>query len=244
MMQSNTFPEFVKSRSVDGLIILNYIKNRNYLFEMRRLGLPIVLIDDVLDSAGFNWIYPDYRNGTRQIMQYLVALGHRKIGLIDGPIEYIFNRDRYDGYRELLAERGMGEGRELLEYVEEFSLEEGYQAARRLLGRERGITAVFCACDDLAIGALRAAQEMEYRVPQDLSIVGFDDLEVSQYLNPPLTTVRTPRETIGRLAIEVITKQAGLKGRHTEDGRFTIPVELVIRGSCAAPNSGDPSHTR
>jgi len=236
MLKEKIFPEFIRARSVDRLIILNCIYDREYLFELKRMGFPIVLIDDLIENSGFTCIYPDNKKGAKELTEYLINLGHEYIGFIDGPNEYAYNRDRFEGYREILNESGIKLNTNFVENVKQFSMAEGYHATKRLLNKEKRLTAIFCVCDDLAIGAMRAAQEMEYRVPQDLSIVGFDDLEVSQFLNPPLTTVRIPRETIGRLAIETITnntEQSYIQKR--EKNKIIVTVKLVIRNSCTIP---------
>jgi len=163
---------------------------------------------------------------------HLIALGHRRIGHIAGPAGNILSADRQRGYRAALAAAGIAfDGRLVAEG--DFTFAAGAEAMRRLLAVRPALTGVTCANDELAIGAIGAARAAGLRVPRDMSVVGFDDIQFAAAFDPPLTTIRQSRRAMGARAMEVL---AGvLEGRPPARRRVLLPHTLVVRGSTAAP---------
>ena len=169
--------------------------------------------------------------GARRLMTHLVELGHRRVGIIGGPREWLANDARMAGYVAPLADAGVLPTPELVRHVTEPNIDNGYRAAVELLDLPQRPTALVAFNDKMAVGALAAAAERGLRVPHDLSIAGFDDIDVSRATTPMLTTVRQPLQEMGRMAVTMLMR---LLDRHALDaGHVSLGTELVVRGSTA-----------
>ena len=181
-----------------------------------RLGIPSVHIDNA--RAAF------------EAMDHLYALGHRHIGIVTGPLVSPLSRDRLEG--ATLRAKDAGAERDFVVMHGDFSIESGAVAAERLLGRQDKPTAIFCFNDEMALGVLEVARQRGLRVPQDLSVVGFDDIRFARHMDPPLTTIAQPMRQIGegtvRLLLDILAD-----GEATPES-VTLPHRLVVRGSTAA----------
>ncbi|QIJ60856.1 LacI family DNA-binding transcriptional regulator [Streptomyces sp. JB150] len=188
-------------------------------------GIPVVLINAAVDGLDFPCVACDDAVAVEQSWRHLVSLGHERIGLVLGPADHIPSR------RRLNAAAGAAGGVLAGEFVERsmFSLEGGQAAASRLL--ERGVTGIVCASDPLALGAVRAARRRGLRVPEDVSVVGYDDSAFMTCTEPPLTTVRQPIEAMGRAAVELLNAQ--IQGTDVPHSELLFEPELVVRGSTA-----------
>ena len=174
-----------------------------------------------------------HMTGARNVMTHLVGLGHRRIGIIGGPEDWLVTDARMTGYVAALADVGVLPSPDLLRFVAEPSVADGYRAACMLLDRAERPTALVGFNDKIAVGALRAARERGLRVPADLSIVGFDDTTISQATDPMLTTVRQPLAELGRMAVTMLIRMIQ---RHDLDARHVeLATDLVVRDSTAAP---------
>ena len=193
------------------------------LLAQRRI--PVVLVNAAVDGLDFPCVACDDAVAVEQSWRHLVSLGHERIGLVLGPADHIPSRRRLSA-----AVRAAG-GALADEFVERsmFSLEGGQAAASRLL--DRGVTGIVCASDPLALGAVRAARRKGLRVPDDVSVVGYDDSAFMTCTEPPLTTVRQPIEAMGRAAVELLTAQ--IQGSDVPHSELLFEPELVVRGSTA-----------
>ncbi len=222
-------------RRVDGILVA---ASRVGAFHGKRLAganVPIVLINNqrlnhqhlgnYANSVGI-----DNVAASRDIVGHLLELGHRRIAYIGDRSGYQSDAERFSGYRAMLKRARLtldprlvvrGDGKP----------EEGERAATQLLQLDHRPTAIFCYNDMTALGALRAAGNCGLQVPRDLSIAGFDDLFVASYTSPPLTTIRQPKQEMGRRAMLILLQL--LKGEATES-RLMLPGELIIRGSTAS----------
>lgn len=168
------------------------------------------------------------------IVDYLISLGHKKIGVIGGQMESQITRRRLDGYRKAMNKADLPVDDDLIVYGD-YSLASGAQAAQKILSRARRVTALFCMSDDIAIGAMSAAQESGIRVPDELSITGFDNIEYGRYVHPALTTVTQSAEMIGKVAMELMAEL--LSDSTIAPRRHLLPTELVVRKSVAPPRN-------
>ncbi len=194
----------------------------------RRLAerkIPVVLINAAIDNLDFPCIACDDAVALQQAWRHLQSLGHERIGLVLGPADHIPSRRRLRAAEQIA---GDGLSPEMIERAM-FSLEGGQAAASRLL--DRGVTGIICASDPLALGAIRAARRRGLAVPQDVSVVGYDDSAFMTCIEPPLTTVRQPIEAMGRAAVEVLCTQ--IQGSEVPPGELLFEPELVVRDSTA-----------
>ncbi len=170
-----------------------------------------------------------------EMTNYLLKLGHRLIAYIKGPSILTTSRIRFNGFREALRHHGCSLSPELL-LEGDFTIDSGYEATTYLLEEEKKPTAIFAANDLMAIGSLLAIQRKGLKVPDDISIVGFDDIASARYVFPPLTTIRVPMYEIGRVAVEsllILIQDEGMTGSRI------LSHELVVRDSSAPPRRGD-----
>ncbi|MFF0745580.1 LacI family DNA-binding transcriptional regulator [Streptomyces sp. NPDC004111] len=195
--------------------------------------IPVVLMNASIAGLDFPCVACDDAVAVEQSWRHLESLGHERIGLVLGPADHMPSRRRLKA-----AEQAAG-GSLAEEFVERsmFSLEGGQAAATRLL--ERGVTGIVCASDPLALGAVRAARRQGMRVPQDVSVVGYDDSAFMTCTEPPLTTVRQPIEAMGRAAVELLILQ--IQGSDVPHSELLFDPELVVRGSTAPPGGTSPT---
>lgn len=202
-----------------------------------------VVIGRNLSGSSAGSVYTDNCRAAYEAVTYLLNLGHTRIGMISGSLEMTDSADRLEGYRSALLSGGGEVSDSLVVYTTALQLN-GYGAAIDLFDRNPGreITAVFAAGDVLALGALSAIRTMGKRVPEDVSVVGFDDMEGAAELDPPLTTVRVPIEQLAARAVHLLCEMVEGGSRRTEE----LPAQLVIRSSTAtasASTSEDPLAT-
>jgi len=202
--------------------------------QLRSAGIPFVVVDpageplhDTPSIGATNW------NGGLAAARHLLALGHRRIGVIGGPKGVLCSRARVDGFRAAMDEAGMPIDPGLVSHGP-FQVDEGIGVGRRLLAREDRPTAIITGNDLQALGVYQAAREAHLRIPDDLSVVGFDDLPITRWVSPPLTTVRQPLVEMAEAAAELVLGLA--RGDEPPRSRVELATELVIRESTAPPS--------
>lgn len=220
----------LRQRRVDAIIIASMWVSNIYGEELKRLRIPAVLINHALEGEHLRYVTVDDVKASRDAVSYLISLGHRRIGYVksaDRPNTYVQNR--LTGYQHALQAAGMVfDSRAVISSEGSTDFERGMNSLKFL--RSIRATAAFCYNDLTALGLLRACQEKGIRVPQDLSVMGFDDLECAQYVSPTLTTVRQPRAELGvlamRLATDLVQRRKGVDIESIE-----VRTELVERES-------------
>lgn len=218
---------------VDGLIVLLTAGFEPYLEEVAIREIPVVLIDHApTDSAPV--VKSANGAGAVSAVEHLAELGHRRIGFITGFLDVASAQERLAAYRDAVADRGLDADPELV-YVGDFNVESGAEAARQLLGSERPPTAILASSDAEAFGVIRVAQELGYRIPDDLSVVGFDDIPEASYLSPGLTTVSQHMTAMGSTAADILMD--ALSDTPRAVATVELPTELIVRGTTAAPRS-------
>jgi LacI family transcriptional regulator len=217
----------------DGVILVTSRITPAQRAQIQRAGVALVVIDpidlpdtDLVSIGATNWA------GGLAATAHLISQGHRRIGVIGGPQEMLCSQARIDGYRAALERAGLEIDRSLIRYGD-FRHEAGFQAARDLLDSPNRPTAIFAGSDEQAMGVYEAARQAGLSIPADLSVVGFDDLPLCQWLSPPLTTVRQPLEEMGRIAARTLFQQ--LDGVPLVSPRVELATELRVRLSTAAP---------
>ena len=212
---------------VDGVIVASNPMDDPIITALGEGKLPYVLIGRSPTNNQVNFIDVDNYGGARKGVQHLLRLGRRRIAHISGPRNLIAGLDRYQGYLSGLYEGGIFPDPTLV--VEgDFTDLSGYTGVQRLLPYHPD--AIFTASDAMASGALRALIEAGVRVPQDISLVGFDDIPFSSRTIPPLTTIRQPIQRVGSLAAETLIQI--IDHPETQPRQVILPTELIVRGSC------------
>ncbi|MEW5814325.1 MAG: LacI family DNA-binding transcriptional regulator [Spirochaetota bacterium] len=219
-------------RRIDGLILLPSFTpiSQGAVAKLIQSRHPVVDIGE-FDSP-FDCVISNYEEGTRDIMTHLLGLGHTCIGFIYGVADKKIGYDRLIPYRNALKEAGLQSYSNLIYYCGT-TIEDGYKAAKHLLCRLPRPTALIVINDLLAIGTIRAARDMEIRIPKDLSIAGFDDIPFSNYLSPRLTTVHRDTEKCGELAVELLLNR--FKNPEIAKQAKRLPSYLIIRESTGPP---------
>lgn len=198
-------------------------------------GDRIVFLCEWVANQSFPVISSDNAEGARLAIRHLYALGHRKIAHVTGPDGNVLTTDRRKGMTEERERLGLPARPEWI-IRGDFSLESGHAAAQRVLAMPQRPTAVFCSADMVAFGLIAGLLEGGVRVPEDISVIGFDDIEMSEYYVPALTTIRQDRHLLGRRAATVLLDR--LQGTNTETApQPPIPVELIVRNSTQPPAS-------
>jgi LacI family transcriptional regulator, repressor for deo operon, udp, cdd, tsx, nupC, and nupG len=224
------FAAFAASGQVDGVLLLN-----GHLFRRSRNGpsakasVPLVALCEAIEGADIPQIEVDNRKAAHRMTRYLASLGHRHIGYVCGPGGNVLEKERFRGYREALEDVGAAFDASRV-WPGDYTLEAGSLVGRQLIARERRPTAVFCSNDEMAIGLVRTLALAGIRVPQDISVAGFDDIEFAAMANPALTTVRQPRRELGRTGAAVLLDL--MQGR-SSPSRIRLETELVARASTA-----------
>jgi LacI family transcriptional regulator len=220
-------------RRFDGLIItgsfiLKSAEAQTILARIRKRSLPIV---EMNEFYGVDSVSSDYREATKEVVSYLLSLGHRRIGFVYGVDDHELGLDRLQPYQESLETAGIAVEPDLI--VECGStIEDGYQAALKLLKLSHRPTAIIAINDLLAISTIRAAGDLGLRVPDNLSVAGFDDIPMANYQSPRLTTVTKDAYTAGKKAFEML--QARMQNSDLPRQVFHIPAKLIIRESTGA----------
>lgn len=194
--------------------------------------LPIVNAYEYVKDKSITSVYVDNVAAAQEATTYLLTLGHREIAFVAGPKNSPISVDRDTGYEKALAQAGIKRDHTLTA-PGDFSVESGVRGMESLLARGHRFTAVFCSNDEMAIGAMRACKTHSLRVPEDMSIVGFDDMRFAPYAYPPLTTVAQPKAEMGREAMSMLIEI--LSGVDVPARKRILATQLVVRGSTAPP---------
>jgi LacI family transcriptional regulator len=223
----------LREHEVDGLLIASSQMGDDTIDGLREEAYPFILLNRATASGEDLAVVVDNHGASRDATAHLAALGHHRVGHIAGPQTTTTGAERYEGYRSAVRDHGLADEPGLSVEAEAFSIEAGHRALGIMLESQARPTAVFGANDLIAIGMLQRLREMGAHVPADLSIVGFNDIPLAGLLEPALTTVRVPQLEMGAVGARLLIDR--LEGRSIEQGRVTLPTELIVRASTAAP---------
>jgi LacI family transcriptional regulator len=227
--QDYAYLELARSKHIDGMILLTPRLDDAGLKRLEEMDVPTVLMGDIEGTSLFT-VDVDNRLAAQKAVQYLLDLGHTQIACIThAPATYTAAPERVLGYKSALLEAGITPDEDLIRYAD-FTPESGYNQMKSLLASPKKFTAVFIASDNVAIGGKAALREAGMRIPEDISLVGFDDIPWAQFADPPLTTVHLQAQELARRACLVLMDL--LKGREPEMKRQIVDTQLVVRKSC------------
>ncbi|MBN1607352.1 MAG: LacI family DNA-binding transcriptional regulator [Polyangiaceae bacterium] len=222
-------PKVIRESNTEGVLFIREV-HPGMIADIQALGLPVVTIDQYPPVKAVDTLEIDNRTGGLLAARHLLELGHTNIAMFGAARQRPSIAERAAGFLgELKSIRPRARWIDCRDY----SFDAGYQKARELLGRKRRPTALFCANDELAASVLRAAYELDVRVPEELSVVGFDNIEMSRFVHPALTTVRVSKSDLGARAMRRLLELA--EGKSNGVRRELVPVELLVRGSTARP---------
>lgn len=227
--------DLLRRRQVDGLLIASSQMADARIAELRgEGGIPFVLLNRATRADDDDLaVVVDNASAAFDAVAHLAALGHRRVGHIAGPQGTTTGLERLEGFRAGVSAMGLATDPGLVVEADGFTIEEGSRALMTMLADGARPTAVFAANDMIAIGILQRLRDVGVVVPRGMSVVGFNDIPLAGLLEPALTTVRVPQREMGIAGADLLIDR--LEGRPIEDGRVTLPTELVIRASTAAP---------
>ena len=220
-------------RKAEGVAVMTFGIDQPMIDELVKRNVPLVFVDVGPDRPGISLLKVNYHRGIRQGVQHLAALGHRKIGFISGPPDQHSAMARIDAFATSLAECGIPQRQEWV-VRGDHTMEGGMRGMEQILSASRGNlpTAVICSNDMTAVGVLHQAYRCGLRIPQDLSVIGFDDIQLARVMIPPLTSVQMSRTSLATSAVNALRAHAEANSPRRE---YLIETQLVVRESTAFP---------
>ncbi len=228
IQRTSHYLSILSSSQVDGVLLVVPHDYEVIVDDLKQHDLPYVIIDHHSNTEDEPSVTATNRKGLLDAMRYLLALGHRRIGFITGRMDIACSHDRLQGYYDGLAEVGLPVDQELIREGD-FSQPSGFLNARDLLQLPEPPTAIVASNDLLAFGAMDAAKDIGLVIGQDISLIGFDDIDMASQTHPPLTTVRQPMAAMGETALDMLVTL--LHGQKPLTTRRELPTELIIRES-------------
>lgn len=226
-LQKKTYSH-LKHRGVDGVVIVQSLGEE--ALDYKESSMPTIYIDQPVEKSSA--VYSDNKHGSILAVDYLYELGHRKIAHITGSQSMYTAVERTNGYYIAIKKHHLEIPSNYIVDGGFYSYEGGREAMIRLLALPDRPTAVFVSGDEMALGAMRLIRESGLRIPEDISVIGFDDIPLAKFVDPPLTTIKQDKELIGRQAAVLLLNEInGLSKNHTTK---VVPVQLLKRDSCAA----------
>jgi DNA-binding LacI/PurR family transcriptional regulator len=224
-------------RKVDGVAIMTSEMDDSLIEAFGRRNIPLVFLDTGVPGPGISCVQIDYQSGVDDAIEHLTSLGHRSIAFISGPLQLVSARTRFQAFQKSSAQQHLDRSPALIQEGNH-RVDGGHDAMQRILESGARPTAVFASNDLTAIGAMGAIGEFGLRVPRDISVIGFDDIQLSAYTMPPLTTVGLPRAEIANAAFRALLNAQSPNGKKPANGAsHPITPELILRKSTA------PAHT-
>lgn len=231
----HTYLKRAQHHNVDGVVLMGMDPEDAEIRRMVRSGLPAIGVDVELDGPRAGYVISDNAAGVGAAMRHLHDLGHRRIATITGLVETRPGAERLRAYRDALKQLGIGYRDEYVAYGD-FYVDSGEAATARLLALDEPPTAIVAASDLMVLGGLRAAARAGVEVPRQLSLVGYDDIQLAGHVHPPLTTVRQDKAGLGAAAGEALI--AAIERGEAPAPVTSLPTTLVVRGTTAPPASG------
>jgi len=227
--REESFIHLMQMEGVAGLILAPTKEESAVLAQASNLGLPVVVIDRRMSNMQVDTVLADNFKGSLLAIQHFVELGHKRIGVVSGPLHLTSGRERYTGYLQAMSDSGLAVETSLTRFGD-YRQASGYTLTRDLLEASDPPSALFVANNQMTIGALNAIHEMGWNIPGDIAVIGFDDLSWAVSLNPPLTTVAQPTFQIGLQAAELFMVRIADPDRPPRT--IVLETQLIVRESC------------
>jgi len=222
-------------KQVDGILLVPARSNSQSIKFLNANEIPFVLIDRSVPDRQTDLVHCNSEEGAYRLIRHLIELGHQRIVALTGPREVSTAQERLAGYEKAMNEAGLNDFRHA--YYGSFTQDSGYKLTKQVLAREPRPTAIFGANNFISIGVLKALRDAGLRVPEDVSVVGFDDLPDSMIVDPFLTVAAQPAYEMGKQATELLSKR--ISGQLAEFGHeLVLPTEIIIRRSSGPPRAG------
>jgi DNA-binding LacI/PurR family transcriptional regulator len=232
------FVDAMVEMQIDGAVFTAGYGDRAAIRRLAQTGISVVIMDRDLPEFALPSVGIDNASATYEAIKYLIAQGHRRIGYLSEPLQIRTVRRRFDGYRQALLDHGLSVDPRLV-FIDTSlrisKVQHGYELMQRIIARRQRLPSAFLATSDItALGALHALKDAGYRIPRDVSLVGFDDISLAQYADPPLTTVRQEKFAMGQAAAQLLVENLNARAK-ARPRKITLPTTLVIRNSVAPP---------
>jgi LacI family transcriptional regulator len=227
------YVDILTQKQVDGIIFMGTGDDTSSLLKLLEKNIPVVVVDRELPDIQLDIVLTTNWEGGYEATRHLIDYGHRRIGCITGPSFLTPSAQRMIGYRQALFDAGIPNEQTLV-IQGDFHPETGRLAARQLLSLDKPPSAIFVCNDMMAIGVLSLISELGLRIPEDVSVVGFDDIELVAYTSPPLTTYAQPKTQMGQTAVTMLLER--IRDHSIPDQRTVLPGKLVVRKSSGVKN--------
>ncbi|AAM23502.1 LacI family transcriptional regulator [Caldanaerobacter subterraneus subsp. tengcongensis MB4] len=226
----------LKEKYVDGIIFTSSsIPKHEHIIELVESGIPVVIMDRRVDSENIYGVFLDNYEGGYIATKHLIDLGHEKIGCITGPLYTKSAKERLEGYKKALLDSGIKIDEKLI-FEGDYKINGGIIGAERLLKDNKDMSAIFACNDLMAYGAYKTIRSFGYKIPDDISVVGFDDIQLSQILEPQLSTIKQPAYDMGLTAARMLIKL--IEGKKLKKKIINFRPQLVIRQSTKLVKGG------
>jgi len=220
--------DLLRAKRVDGIVFVAAGESASHVQTLIEQGMPVVVCDRELPGAEVDTVIADNVGSGYQATEHLIRVGHRRIGCIAGSRDMCISNKRVEGYKRTLERHGFPLCDELVAHGD-FRCKGGYEAMRELVALDKPPTAIFACNDLMAVGAICAASKRRLRIPQDIAIIGCDDIALASFTNPSLTTIVQPKHGMGAIAVKMLVER--IEDKSKPPTKRILPTELVIRDS-------------
>jgi LacI family transcriptional regulator len=227
--RQNVYLQVLSEKRIDGLIIISTGNDKELLSLVDGLTIPTVLLDREISHGQCDLVETAHMQGAMMATEHLLSLGHRRIACIGGPADLNSSAQRIQGWLKALQAAGLAEDASELVWNSNFTSQGGFDTMKKVLASALKPTAVFVCNDLMGIGALSAAHEVGVQIPRDLSVVGFDDIELAHFTSPPLTTVAQPKQKMGVMAVDMLLER--IQSKREGSKQVLLQPTLVVRAS-------------
>lgn len=224
----------LRSSYAGGLIFADIIENRSQVEEALEEGIPCLVINHLVKDLDVNYIAVDNLKGGSMAAEYLINLGHKHLATVTGNMQTQAGLDRFEGFQKTLTKMGVDFNQEYF-YKGDYSRRSAREAAQHFFSLDHPPTAIFAASDDMALEIISVAHENGIKVPEDISVIGFDDNPAGLFGSVALTTIKQPLFAMGEEAVQILHEI--MQGKNTDRIRKVLEPALIIRESCASPSS-------
>lgn len=227
------YTKVLAEKQVDGIVMVPSTDSPESIIELLNRKIALVLVDRFVSDVDVDYVLVDNKSGGDIAVQHLIDLGHKRIGCVLGLKKVLSSDARLEGYRQALNRNGIAYQEEFV-YQGNFQYKSGFEAAEKLLSKDNKPSAIFACNDLMAVGVVSNALERGFSIPDHLSVVGFDDIPLATYANPPITTINQPKYGMGALATEMLLQR--MRNPQIETRREILDLKIVIRKSTAQFN--------